>query len=290
MNESPLTHVDCVFCGSRKFIEVFPDNPSKVVQCKNCQLVFFNPQPSLDYLKSFYSSQAGYVSSIEENLKAFEKDPQSWQDTANYVLYKIYQYLPEAPGQRILDIGSAYGFFLIFAKKRGLDAVGLEISTETSRYAQQKGINVINASLMEAELDAGSFDIITMNNVLEHTLNPVTELKKAYSLLKPSGVLYLGVPNWDSFVRRADGFNWKMKSWPNHLFYFSSETLGRMVVQAGFTIRETFTFMGESDYSDDARIVKNSLFLDSEEDIRKIVECLWSLGKGQELVMIAQKS
>jgi 2-polyprenyl-3-methyl-5-hydroxy-6-metoxy-1,4-benzoquinol methylase len=289
MNESDLIKIDCVACGCHSFKHVYPDSPSKIVECRDCGLVFFNPQPSIPYLKNFYSSQKGYLSSIEENLRSFEAEPQKWQDTTNWILYKIYQHMKEDKGQCLLDIGSAYGFFLLFAKKRGLDVVGLEISTETSNYARQQGIDVRCTSLMDAELESNSFDIITMNNVLEHTLNPKAELEKAFCLLKPSGVIYIGVPNFNSLVACIDGFNWKMKSWPNHLFYFTAETLGSLLDKTGFVVKESFTHMGESDYSDDVRILRDRLFLSKDQEIRQVIECLWQLGKGQELVVLAQK-
>jgi len=47
--------------------------------------------------------------------------------------------------------------------------------------------------------------------------------------------------------------------------------------------------MGESEYLDDARIIRDRLLLTKDQDVRQIIECLWRLGKGQELVMIAQK-
>ena len=286
---SDFVKINCVLCGSGRHKVIYADKPSSVVECTECGLVFFNPQPSPEYLKNYYSSQSGYMNSIEENLRSFEENPKSWEDTANWIFSKIYRHLTERPGRRLLDVGSAYGFFLIFARKRGLDARGIEISSESSKYALQQGIEVWNTPLTEARLTADFFDIVTMNNVLEHTLNPMAELNEAFYILKPTGVIYVGVPNWDSLVSRVDGFHWKMKSWPNHLFYFTPETLRRMLTRAGFTIRETFTHMGESDYQDDARIVGERLHLTQERDIRQVVECLWSLCKGQELVMIAQK-
>jgi SAM-dependent methyltransferase len=290
MTAPNLVEIDCVYCGSTKHKEIYSNQPSRVVECEDCGLVFFNPQPSMEYLKDYYSSQSGYMASIEENLKSFEAEPTSWQDTTNWILYKVFRHIKEEKGQRLLDIGSAYGFFLIFAKERGLDVCGLEISTESSKYARQKGIEVWNTPLLKADLPQDSFDIITMNNVLEHTLNPMAEVEKVYSLLRQQGVIYVGVPNFDSLVSRVDGFYWKMKSWPNHLYYFTPETLRRMLVKAGFTVRESFTHMGESDYLDDVRIVRERLLLDEGQDPRQVIEALWALGKGQELVMIAQKS
>lgn len=289
MKTPDLVTIDCVLCGSRKFSTICSDDPSKLVRCNDCQLVFFNPLPSQKYLDNYYSSESGYLPSIEENLRSFEKEPTLWFHTANWILYKIYQHMVEEKGQRLLDVGSAYGFFLIFAKQRGLDVLGLEVSSETSRYARQQGIKVLNETLATAELERNSFDIVTMNNVLEHTLNPVAELEKAFSILKPSGVIYVGTPNLDSLVSRVDGIKWKMKSWPNHLYYFTPETLGRILDKAGFTVLESFTHMGESDYQDDVRIIRDRLLLTNDQDIRKAIECLWDLGKGQEMVFIAQK-
>ena len=290
MDAPGLVSINCVLCGSDDFVEIYPDDPSKLVECRKCGLAFFNPQPSVEYLKDFYSSQTGYLSSVEENLRSYEADPKSWQDSANYILYKIYQHMPEENGRRLLDVGSAYGFFLMFAKQRGLEVHGLEISTETSRYARQQGIDVQNSTLIDAELEKNSFAIVTMNNVLEHTLNPVAELEKAFSIIRPSGILYVGVPNYDSLVSGVDGFHWKMKSWPNHLFYFTPATLSRVLAKAGFKVKEMFTHMGESDYADDVRAIRDRLLLTKDQDIRQVIECLWKLGKGQELVMIAQKS
>ncbi len=284
-----LVDVDCVLCGSKAFVEIYRDEPSRVVRCKHCGLVFFNPQPSLEYLKEFYSSQSGYLSSIEENLRSYQADPQAWNDAANWILYKIRRHLPAENGQRLLDVGCAYGFFLMFARGTGLDVHGIEISTETSRYARQCGVDVQNVLLRDAAFEQDSFSIVTMNNVLEHTLNPAKDLEKAFAVLRPGGILYTAVPNFDSVVSRVDGYHWKMKSWPNHLFYFTPETLSRMLSKAGFEIKEFFTHMGESDYEHDVRVVRERLCLADDRDVRRVIECLWELGKGQELVVISQK-
>jgi len=281
--------IDCPLCGSEHFIEVYPDNPSRIVRCRECDLVFFNPQPSIEYLKEFYSSKEGYLPSIEENLRSFEADPSSWKLTADFILQRVYQHLPNGPGQRILDVGSAYGFFLIFARERGLDAYGLEISLQTSRYASEHGIKVLNTTLEESNFQNDFFDIVTMNNVLEHTLNPTAEVARAHKLLKNQGIMFIAVPNFDSLVAQADNYHWKMKSWPNHLFYFTEATLSKILEKAGFRITEVFTHQGESEYSHDIRVVRDRLHLVDESQIREAITLLWKFHKGQELVVIAKK-
>lgn len=243
----------------------------------------------MQYLQGFYSSQKGYLPSIEENLRSYETQPQLWNDAANWILHKIRCHLPEQVKPRLLDVGCAYGFFLLFAKAQGFDVHGIEVSAETSKYAIKHGIDVQNSTLADADLIENSFSIVTMNNVLEHTLDPVFELEKAFRVLGPSGILYIGVPNWESIVARFDRSSWKMISWPNHLFYFTTTTLTRMLQKVGFVIQETLTHMGESDFRSDVRVVRNRLGLNNEEDIRNIIECLWTMGQGPELVIIARK-
>jgi SAM-dependent methyltransferase len=285
-----LVRVPCPFCNSNDgFSRVYADNPSAIVRCRHCDLVFFNPQPSQEYLAEFYSSQSGYMTSIEENLRSFQRNSGSWKATADFILGKVYEHLSEGKGQRILDVGCAYGFFLLFAKERGLDAYGVEVSSETSRYARDHGAKVRTGTLLEARFDSTLFDIVTLNNVLEHTLDPVAELREVFRILKNQGIVFLAVPNFGSLVAKVDNFYWHMKSWPNHLFYFTESTLKAILRKAGFSIVEVFTHQGESNYADDLRVIRDRLLISDEEELREIINLTWKLGRGQELVILAKK-
>ncbi len=285
-----LLHIPCPLCNSTEgFFRIYSDNPSEIVRCSRCDLVFFNPQPSQEYLAEFYSSQSGYMPSIEDNLRSFQRDPTAWKAIADFILAKVYRYLPEAKGQRILDVGCAYGFFLQFAKERGLDGYGVEVSQETSQYAKGQGLSLRTGTLLEAAFDDNFFDIVTLNNVLEHTLNPVVELREVFRILKNQGIVFLAVPNFGSLVAKADNFYWKMKSWPNHLFYFTESTLIAILHKAGFSVLEVFTHQGESDYGDDVRVIRDRLMISTDEEVNEIIRLLWKMGKGQELVVLAKK-
>lgn len=285
-----LLHIPCPLCDSAEgFPRVYSDNPSEIVRCNRCDLVFFNPQPSQEYLAEFYSSQSGYMPSIADNLQSFQRDPAAWKAIADFILTKVHQHLSEAKGQRILDVGCAYGFFLQFARERCLDAYGVEVSEETSQYARRHELSVKTGTLLEAAFDDNFFDIVTLNNVLEHTLNPVVELREVFRILKNRGIVFLAVPNFGSLVAKADNFYWKMKSWPNHLFYFTESTLTAILRKTGFSILEVFTHQGESDYADDVRVIRDRLLITNDEEVHEIIKLLWKMGKGQELVVLAKK-
>ncbi len=284
-----LTAVACPLCSSEAFADVYPESPSKIVRCRACDLVFFNPQPTPEYLREYYSSQDGYLPSAEVLIENFRQRPDAMRSHVDMVTKRLYAHRPQRSPMRLLDVGCAYGFFLLTAREAGLQVQGVELSEETSRYAREQGVPVQTASLQTANLPEGYFDFITMDNVLEHVLDPADDLARARKLVQPGGLLYVAVPNFDSLVSHADTIYWKNKTWPNHLFYFTAKTLALFMLRAGFQVVDHFTHVGENEYSHDVRVVRERLFLERDEDIAKAIGYVAQLGKGQELVMIGKR-
>ncbi len=279
----------CPLCGGDNFKSIFPDRLSILSQCRSCDLVFFRPLPTEAYLEEYYSSEEGYLPSIEENRVQFENAPEEWRRTALHILDDLRKHGLREQGVPILDVGCAWGFFLHFAKQEGYEVHGLELSSETSAWARERDLDVRTGHLGTTDYEPGTFHAITMNNVLEHSIDPKRDLEKVFELLVPGGLAYIAVPNWESLVAQVDGFYWKMKSWPNHLFYFTKETLPALMTSLGFEFLESFSQIGESDVRDDYRILRDRLKLEQDQDLEDAVAFLGQKGKGQELVVIARK-
>jgi 2-polyprenyl-3-methyl-5-hydroxy-6-metoxy-1,4-benzoquinol methylase len=102
----------------------------------------------------------------------------------------------------------------------------------------------------EGELPAIDFrgaryDVVRFNHVLEHTRDPLVELTRARELVRPGGILLVGVPNVGGLSPRLKSWQsrlgLKTKRWRHyaalhHLWFFTPATLRRVAEAAGFEV------------------------------------------------------
>jgi SAM-dependent methyltransferase len=93
-------------------------------------------------------------------------------------------------------------------------------------------LDVREGTFDDVPLDAGPFDVVSMNDVIEHVTDPQEMLRRAAAMLRPGGILYLVTPDVCSLSARIlRGRWWGFR--PAHLYYFSVATLGQMLERAG---------------------------------------------------------
>jgi SAM-dependent methyltransferase len=110
-----------------------------------------------------------------------------------------------------------------------VNAVGFEegsIAAEASR----RGIPLVSAEALLAE--NGTFDVVTAIEVLEHTLDPMTELRRMRRLLRPGGLLLLTTGNARPYAERLT--SWRYVRPEVHISFFEPRTLERALLDAGF--------------------------------------------------------
>lgn len=106
--------------------------------------------------------------------------------------------LPDFKGKRMLDIGCGYGWHCIYAVERGArSVVGVDISQRMLEVARKKTsypeIEYLCAAMEDMDFPPESFDIILSSLALHYTESYSSIVKKAYSYLKPEGVLVFSV-------------------------------------------------------------------------------------------------
>jgi 2-polyprenyl-3-methyl-5-hydroxy-6-metoxy-1,4-benzoquinol methylase len=82
------------------------------------------------------------------------------------------------PDRSLLDIGCASGVFLDLARESGFEVRGIKVLPELTDYARQKFGLEIQSELISVAYPAGSFDALTLNDMMEYllaaTVQPMT--------------------------------------------------------------------------------------------------------------------
>jgi SAM-dependent methyltransferase len=153
---------------------------------------------------------------------------------------------PQGAGRnrRLLDVGCGNGARLIEFAERGWQVFGTDVSTRAIDAARR---TVPNGVFLEGELEAidlppESFDIIRMDNVLEHVPEPEPLLHRCRELLNPQGRLYVYVPHGRSLSVRVLGKYAYSALTPIHLNLFTVSTLRRILSRAGFSCVDIVQF------------------------------------------------
>lgn len=197
---TPVEH--CEMCASRNFRQLgMRLNRSQgmrpreadgiavsVKQCRDCDLIFADPQPMPNQLSDHYDmSPEDY----------WGRTP-AW--TPEYFATEIAaakRLLPFADGMTALDIGAGQGLAMQSLIHAGFDVWGIEPTETFYQYAspKMKPGRLMHAAVETAEFDAESFDFITFGAVLEHLYSPSLALGRAMGWLKPGGIIQAEVPN-----------------------------------------------------------------------------------------------
>jgi SAM-dependent methyltransferase len=139
-------------------------------------------------------------------------------------------------GGRALDVGCGNGRFVAALQVCGWHAEGVEPDPRSAAIARRATGAPIHASLLEGRLREQSFDLITMNHVLEHLEDPLACLRACHRLLRPTGQLAVAVPNLRSLSHRAFGEHWHALDPPRHLVLYDRTSLASTLERAGFTV------------------------------------------------------
>jgi 2-polyprenyl-3-methyl-5-hydroxy-6-metoxy-1,4-benzoquinol methylase len=142
------------------------------------------------------------------------------------------------PGGRWLDVGFGNGALLTTAAELGWDVAGLDLREESVRLLREAGFEAHAVPLAKYR-STKPFDVISMADVLEHMPFPKEALVHARALLRDGGVLFLSMPNSDSFLWDTLTKNGVNPYWAEleHLHNFGRKRLCRLLEECGFAPR-----------------------------------------------------
>jgi 2-polyprenyl-3-methyl-5-hydroxy-6-metoxy-1,4-benzoquinol methylase len=134
---------------------------------------------------------------------------------------------------RLLDVGCANGAFIRYAASQGIIAEGLEPNPDMARWAASASGRPVHISWTTI---SGQFDIVTYHDVIEHVMNPRTELERVHSFLRGSGLLILDTPDADDPRFEELGLSWHHMKPQEHLWFFTERSLRLLVEETGYEV------------------------------------------------------
>jgi SAM-dependent methyltransferase len=215
---------------------------TRIVECESCGLLYPNPFPVPVDGESLYGDPEKYFGDQQDLDRKIE----------------VYRSLAREmrsrrPGAiRLLDIGSGRGDFLHAAKLEGIvDSVGLEFAPAMIEFAKKRfDIDLQKVPAEElVKTQAGSFDVVVLNAVLEHVHDPSALVRSVAALAKPGALLYVDVPRepnlltmvgntWNRLLRRQTVLNLQPTWEPFHVFGFNPRAIRTLLERHGFRITE----------------------------------------------------
>jgi 2-polyprenyl-3-methyl-5-hydroxy-6-metoxy-1,4-benzoquinol methylase len=229
----------CSACGSGAAPRYrFTVNGCPIQQCPACGLGHAEPggfEPTTYYTADYFNGShsdgyADYRGAEPVLRKEFAR-------TVGFIRKIV-------PSGRLLDIGCAYGFFLQEAKPF-YEVSGIELAADAAAYCRANGLDVHAGIADENALSrVGPLDGITLFDVIEHLPEPHDVLSLAARHLKPGGIVVLTTGDFGSLAAKLMGPKWRLMTPPQHLWFFTRESVRRIGARCGLTMTH-FTHPGK---------------------------------------------
>jgi SAM-dependent methyltransferase len=196
---------------------------SRMVECNLCGMLYANPVLRQEDLAEAYK-EASFDSGVESRLAAL---------TYRALLEPHLNALPSRTSA--LDIGAGDGTFIEELLALGFtNVVGVEPSKAPIEAAKPAIRGYLRCGVFAADqFTAGSLDLITCFQVIEHVWDPAKITSDALALLKPGGLLFIVAHDRRAFSARVMGTKSPIFD-IEHLQLFDKPTADALLRNAGF--------------------------------------------------------
>lgn len=260
-------HANCPLCSANSSSSFVGYERAFLHKCNACNFVYSTQIPSDAELEAYYSNDyelTEFFSPI--TAKRY------------HAILDGFDHLKQT--NNLLDIGAGNGFFAEIAIQRGWSVYGTELTDETINIAAQKGVKMAKGKLENLDFEPNSFDVVVCIEVIEHVSFPKSFVSEIHTILRKGGVVYITTPNFNSLSRRRLKSHYDVINYPNHLSYFTSKTLTKLLNAHGFA-KESLKTTGMSRTRRKTSLGKsNQAFVSETSDdeiLRHRIEKSWVL-------------
>jgi SAM-dependent methyltransferase len=199
-----------------------------IVVCQDCGAAFADHIPPQAVFDEYYRDLSKYEHEFRAG-QVSEYDEDRFRHTAKSVI----EHVPSRQC-RIMEIGCATGRLLALLRESGYEnVVGVDPSPGCARAAWELyGVPVQTRTIFDIEPPEPPCDVLILVGVMEHVRDLDTAVAKLRSLLAPSGIAYLAVPDAAHFALQKDGPFQEFSH--EHVNFFSLTSLTNLMELRGF--------------------------------------------------------
>ncbi len=241
----------CPLCGTdnrAQPVNPYSQAPWQIKTCARCGFVYLENPPAYEELEENFAWEKTSAAEEARRIQArplAKRISRTFRHFRQRVLKRdklTYLLFRQVPKGKVLDIGCGGGGVMKLLPPERYQPHGIEISkalaAEANSLAQARGGHVVQASAIEglAQFPENSLDAALLSSFLEHEVQPgklLTELRRA---LRPGAVVIIKVPNYASLNRRVRGAQWCGFRHPDHVNYFTPQSLAQLARQCGYDI------------------------------------------------------
>ena len=219
----------CIVCDASDSSPLYPG----IVRCRDCGYVFADMEMSDEDLFRLYNE--GFFTG--EEFSDYAADEKFFRKNFDARLRVLGRFTTPARHKTLLEIGSAYGFFLDAARRRFESVEGIDITEEGTAHARERfKVNAVCGDFLAHDYGARRFDDVCMWDTIEHLREPQRFVEKIASLTEPGALLALTTGDVESLNARLRKERWRLLHPPTHLHYFSRATIARLLSRHGFEV------------------------------------------------------
>jgi len=258
----------CPLCGTDNAgakPSVYSKEQWIIKKCSRCRLVYLENPPAYEELEETYAWEKTSHQVAEEKQKkesALRRGIRVLERYKDRLLRRdklidlVKKYFPAGP---VIDVGCGGGEVIARLDKMytpsGIE-VSKELSTNAQKIAASRGGRVFCGNALQGldTFEKNFFAAAIMSAYFEHEAAPREVLEKIRGVLRPGAPLIIKVPNYGCINRMVTQKKWCGFRYPDHVNYWTPQTLKRILEETGFEIVR-FSFRDRQPTSDNMWLI-----------------------------------
>jgi SAM-dependent methyltransferase len=226
--------VSCPICLAAAATPRLYKAGTTIFACASCGSAFWQPDAAFDPVGIY---DAGYFAG-SDHASGYDDYASLEVSLRHNFVRRLRALGAPREGERLLDLGAAYGFAVDEARRLGWRAVGLEVSPAAARRAAEtiRAALVAVGDAQHVPFADDCFDVVTLWDVLEHLPQPHAAMAELARVLRPGGRLVLTTGDVGSLAARVSGARWHLYTLPEHVFFYSRKGLRRLFAAHGLRV------------------------------------------------------